>query len=108
KIDKMGDRLTGGAAMDEVGATVGAKPLKFGPVDVDGNPTASEQQAAKAAAEKSDAAEKAAKAAGDATETISVTGKSKPNSDWLATAFQTQQGETSGFQDDKKGGYYAV
>jgi peptidyl-prolyl cis-trans isomerase D len=36
KIDKMGDRLTGGASMDEVGATVGAKPAKFGPVDEKG------------------------------------------------------------------------
>jgi peptidyl-prolyl cis-trans isomerase D len=37
KIDRMGDRLTGGASMDEVGATVGAKPVKFGPVDAKGD-----------------------------------------------------------------------
>jgi len=77
KIDKMGDRLTGGASMDEVGATVGAKPAKFGPVDANG-----------------------AAGGGDKA--------AKPDPSWLATAFQTPQGETSSFQDDKNGGYYAV
>src|SRR6202012_4163213 len=77
KIDKMGDRLTGGASMDEVGSTVGAKPGKFGPGDDKGG-TAD---------------------AGKAT---------KPDPAPLATAFQTPQGETSSFQDDKNGGYYAV
>ncbi len=33
QIDKLGDKLTGGASMDEVGAGVGAKPVKFGPMD---------------------------------------------------------------------------
>jgi peptidyl-prolyl cis-trans isomerase D len=78
KIDRMGDRLTGGASMDEVGGTVGAKPAKFGPLDVKGEPANSDPKAA------------------------------KPDPTWLATAFQTQQGETSSFQDDKNGGYYAV
>jgi peptidyl-prolyl cis-trans isomerase D len=80
KIDKMGDSLTGGASMEEVGATVGAKPAKFGPMDAKGN------------ASVSDAAKTAA----------------KPDPAWLAAAFQLQQGETSSFQDDKAGGYYAV
>jgi peptidyl-prolyl cis-trans isomerase D len=79
KIDKMGDRLTGGAPMDEVGGTVGAKPAKFGPLDVKGD--AATADAAKAA---------------------------KPDKTWIDTAFQTAQGETSSFQDDKNGGYYAV
>ena len=79
KIDKMGDRLTGGASMDEVGGTVGAKPAKFGPVSEKGEATNAD----------------AAKAA-------------KPDPAWVATAFQTPQGETSSFQDDKNGGYYAV
>ncbi|HEX4508072.1 MAG TPA: peptidyl-prolyl cis-trans isomerase, partial [Alphaproteobacteria bacterium] len=79
KIDKMGDRLTGGASMDEVGGTVGAKPAKFGPADDKG--LAANADAAKAA---------------------------KPDAAFLSTAFQTPQGETSSFQDDKNGGYYAV
>ena len=77
KIDKMGDKLTGGASMDEVGGTVGAKPAKFGPMDAKGDTTVSDKTV-------------------------------KPDPAWLATAFQTQQGETSSFQDDKNGGYYAV
>jgi peptidyl-prolyl cis-trans isomerase D len=32
----------------------------------------------------------------------------KPADDWVAAAFQLQQGETGSFQDDKAGGYYAV
>jgi peptidyl-prolyl cis-trans isomerase D len=32
----------------------------------------------------------------------------KAAADWLASAFQLQQGETGSFQDDKAGGYYAV
>jgi len=79
KIDRMGDRLTAGASMDEVGSTVGAKPVKFGPADDKGQ--MADADAAKGA---------------------------KPEATWLATAFQTPQGETSSFQDDKNGGFYAV
>jgi peptidyl-prolyl cis-trans isomerase D len=78
KIDKMGDRLTGGASMDEVGGTVGAKPVKFGPIDAKGELATPDPKAA------------------------------KPVADWLSSAFQLPQGETGGFQDDKAGGYYAV
>ena len=78
KIDRMGDRLTGGASMDEVGGTVGAKPVKFGPIDAKGELVTPDPKAA------------------------------KPVADWLSSAFQLPQGETGGFQDDKAGGYYAV
>jgi len=78
QVDKLGDRLTGGASMDDVGAGVGAKPVKFGPVDMKNQLVTLDPKAA------------------------------KPAADWLATAFQTPQGETSSFQDDKAGGYYAI
>jgi peptidyl-prolyl cis-trans isomerase D len=78
QVDKLGDRLTGGASMDDVGAGVGAKPVKFGPVDLKNQLMTPDPKAAKPAAE------------------------------WLANAFQLQQGETGSFQDDKAGGYYAV
>jgi len=81
QVDKLGDMLTGGASMDDVGAGVGAKPVKFGPMDAKGGyPT---PEAGKAA-------------------TV------KPQEPWVTAAFQLQQGETSSFQDDKAGGYYAV
>jgi peptidyl-prolyl cis-trans isomerase D len=81
QVDKLGDRLTGGASMDDVGAGVGAKPVKVGPIDIKGNyPTPEAGKAATA----------------------------KPGDGWVASAFQLQQGETGSFQDDKAGGYYAV
>jgi peptidyl-prolyl cis-trans isomerase D len=76
QVDKLGDRLSGGAPMDEVASGVGAKPVKFGPLD----------------SKSSDTKGEAVKA--DPT--------------WVASAFQLQQGETSSFQDDKAGGYFAV
>ncbi len=81
QIDKMGDRLTGGASMDDVGAGVGAKPVKLGPVDAKGENLV-------AIADK--------------------TLPAKTDPAWTAQAFQLQQGETSSFQDDKNGGYFAV
>jgi peptidyl-prolyl cis-trans isomerase D len=81
QIDKMGDRLTGGASMDDVGAGVGAKPVKVGPLDAKGQTVAA-----------------------DAGKTPAA----KPDPAWTAQAFQLQQGETSAFQDDKTGGYFAV
>lgn len=81
QIDKMGDRLTGGASMDDVGAGVGAKPVKFTALDAKGQ-----------------------SATPDAAKTPPV--KSDPA--WVAQAFQLQQGETGSFQDDKAGGYFAV
>jgi peptidyl-prolyl cis-trans isomerase D len=81
QVDKLGDRLTGGASMDDVGAGVGAKPVKFGPVDAKGN---------------------------SATPDVGKPAPVKPADGWVASAFQLQQGETGSFQDDKAGGYYAV
>ena len=80
QIDKLGDRLSGGAPMDEVGAGVNAKPVKFGPVDINGAGTTPDAK----------------------------TPSGKPDPAWLTSAFQLQQGETSAFEDDKAGGYYAV
>ena len=84
QVDKLGDRLTGGASMDDVGAGVGAKPVKIGPVDAKGT------------------SDKGNKLVGEPE----VFGAAR--SGWVASAFQLQQGETSSFQDDKEGGYYAV
>jgi peptidyl-prolyl cis-trans isomerase D len=81
QVDKLGDKLTAGASMDDVGAGVGAKPVKFGPMDAKaGYPTPEADKAA----------------------TV------KPQAVWVSLAFQLQQGETSAFQDDKAGGYFAV
>jgi peptidyl-prolyl cis-trans isomerase D len=81
QIDKIGDRLSGGAAMDAVAAGVNAKPQSFGPIDATGAPATSSKP--------SDAAP-------------------KPDSTWIAEAFKLQPGETSQFQDSPDGGYYAV
>jgi peptidyl-prolyl cis-trans isomerase D len=81
QVDKLGDRLTGGASMEDVGAGVGAKPVKFGPMD-----------------------SKALYPTPEASKAATV----KPTEAWVATAFTLQQGETSSFQDDKAGGYFAV
>jgi peptidyl-prolyl cis-trans isomerase D len=81
QIDKLGDKLTAGAPMDEVAAGVSAKPVKVEPVDAKGLPAVAPKDAAKPAA---------------------------PDPAWVTQAFQLQQGETSSFQDDKNGGYYAV
>jgi len=86
QIDKMGDRLTGGASMDDVGAGVGAKPVKFTALDAKG------QSATPDTSKTPDTAKPAA----------------KPDPAWIAQAFQLQQGETGSFQDDKNGGYFAV
>ena len=86
QVDKLGDRLSGGAAMDEVAAGVGAKPVKFGPLDIKGADAAADTV-------KSDPTKPA---------------PAKPEPSWTAQAFQLQQGETSAFQDDKNGGYFAV
>lgn len=82
RIDKLGDKLTGGAPMDQVAAEINATPVKIGPVDAKGEPPAS--------AQKPDV------------------DKPKPNPAWITAAFGQQQGETSQFEDDKAGGYYAV
>ena len=81
QIDKMGDKLTGGTPMDTVASSVGTTPVKFGPVDAKGEAPVDTKQPADA---------------------------KKPDPAWVAAAFQLQQGETSSFDDDKKGGYYAV
>jgi peptidyl-prolyl cis-trans isomerase D len=86
EVDKLGDKLSGGAAMDEVAAGVNAKPLKFGPVDAKGGNGQDDTA-------KSDPTKPAT---------------AKPDPAWTAQAFQLQQGETSAFQDDKAGGYYSV
>jgi peptidyl-prolyl cis-trans isomerase D len=87
QVDKLGDKLSGGAPMDEVASSVGAKPLTFGPVDIKGNPAKPETAAGS-----------------DPTKPVPA----KPASSWTAKAFQLQQGETSAFEDDKAGGYFAV
>jgi peptidyl-prolyl cis-trans isomerase D len=79
QIDKLGDKLSGGTQMEAVAQTVGATPVKFGPLDAKGAPPAGK----------------------DAP-------KDPPSAAEVASAFQLQQGETSQFEDDKKGGYYAV
>jgi peptidyl-prolyl cis-trans isomerase D len=86
QIDKIGDRLSGGAPMDAVAAGVNAKPLTFGPVDAKGEPAA---QLRSAADKPSDNAV-------------------KPDPAWVAEAFKLQSGETSQFQDSPDGGYFAV
>ncbi|MDB5394349.1 MAG: peptidylprolyl isomerase [Rhodospirillales bacterium] len=86
QVDKLGDRLSGGAPMDEVASTVGAKPVKFGPLDIKGGDAKGETTAADPA----------------------KPGPTKPDPTWVASAFQLQQGETSAFQDDKAGGYFAI
>jgi peptidyl-prolyl cis-trans isomerase D len=87
QVDKLGDRLSGGAAMDEVASGVGAKPAKFGPLDIKGGEAKPE-------------------AAASSDPTKPAPAKADPT--WVASAFQLQQGETSAFQDDKNGGYFAV
>ena len=81
QIDKLGDKLVGGASMEDVGAGVGGKPVKFGPMDINaGYPTP------------------------EAGQTATV----KPQEAWVKNAFQLQQGEAGSFQDDGAGGYFAV
>jgi peptidyl-prolyl cis-trans isomerase D len=82
RIDKIGDKLTGGAPMDQVATEINATLVKIGPVDAKGEPPAG--------AQKPDA------------------DKPKPNAAFVTTAFGLQQGETSQFEDDKNGGYSAV
>jgi peptidyl-prolyl cis-trans isomerase D len=86
QIDKLGDKLSGGTPMDEVAASVNAKPVKFGPMDSKGNDA------------------KPDTALPDPTKPAPA----KPDPAWVAQAFQLAQGETGSFQDDKAGGYYAV
>ncbi len=81
QIDKLGDKLTAGAPMDEVAAGVSAKPVKVEAVDAKGQPAVAPKDAAKPAT---------------------------PDPAWVTQAFQLQQGETSSFQDDKNNGYFAV
>lgn len=78
RIDKLGDKLTGGSAMEQVGAEINATPVKIGPVDAKGEPGPGANK------------------------------DQKPDPAWIATAFGLQRGETSAFQDDKTGGYFAV
>jgi peptidyl-prolyl cis-trans isomerase D len=80
QVDKLGDKLLGGAPMDEVAASVNAATVKVGPVDAKGN----------LAAPPAD-------------------GKSPPvDSAWIAAASHLQQGETSTIQDGKDGNYFVV
>jgi peptidyl-prolyl cis-trans isomerase D len=84
QIDKLGDKLSGGAAIEAVAAGVNATPVKFGPVDAKG---------------------------GDASSNLPAPAKAdvaKPDPAWTAAAFQLQSGETSPFQDGKDGAYFAV
>jgi peptidyl-prolyl cis-trans isomerase D len=81
QIDKLGDKLTAGAPMDEVAAGVGAKTVKVDSVDAQGRPALASKNTAKPAT---------------------------PDPAWITQAFQLQQGETGSFQDDKTGGYFAV
>lgn len=80
KIDKLGDRLLGGAPMEEVAASVNAMPVKIGPLDARGNPPAS------------------AKANPPPAQDPAL----------LTTAFQLQSGETSSIQNGKDGAYFAI
>ncbi len=81
QIDKIGDRLSGGATMDSVADGVGAKPASFGPIDAKGGlPPGSKTPA-------------------DAT---------PPNPLWLAEAFTEKSGDTSPFIDAPDGSYFAV
>jgi peptidyl-prolyl cis-trans isomerase D len=85
RIDRLGDKLSGGIAMDQVGAEINATPVKIGPVNAKGGPPPT------------------------TTKPDSVRpDPARPNPAWVALAFTLQQGETSAFQDDKAGGYYAV
>jgi peptidyl-prolyl cis-trans isomerase D len=93
QIDKIGDRLAGGAAMDAVAASVNAKAASFGPMNAAGEP------------------ESPAKPETLATpETLAKPGAepTKPESTWIAEAFKLHAGETSQFMDSQDGGYYAV
>lgn len=80
QIDKLGDKLLGGAPMDQVAAGINAVPVKIGPVDAKGNPPPG------AAAAK----------------------QPTPDQAWIAASFQLGSGETSPFQEAKSGGYFAV
>jgi peptidyl-prolyl cis-trans isomerase D len=84
QIDKLGDKLQGGAPMDQVAASVNATPVKVGPVDAKGNP-----------------------APGSPSAPADLK-RAQPDPAWLAQAFQLGTGETSAFQDTKDGGYFAV
>jgi peptidyl-prolyl cis-trans isomerase D len=81
QIDAIGDKLSGGADMDAVAASVAAKAVKFGPIDAKGE---------FAAPSKPDEA------------------PAKPDPTWLAEAFKLHPGETSQFLDSPDGGYFAV
>jgi len=83
RIDKLGDKLFGGASMEDVAAGINATPVKFGAFDAKGNPLASP-------------------GAGTAPDAV------KPDPAWLAEAFKLQPKDSSTFDDDKKGGYFAV
>jgi peptidyl-prolyl cis-trans isomerase D len=83
QIDKIGDKLAGGAPMDQVAAGLGATPVRIAAVDAKGDP---------ATAGTKTADPKAA----------------KPDPAWTATAFTLRAGETSAIQTGKDGGYFAV
>jgi peptidyl-prolyl cis-trans isomerase D len=79
QIDKLGDKLQGGAPMDQVAAGVGATPIKIGPIDARGDAPPGSPKPAR-----------------------------PPTPGWLAEAFQLRAGETGQMQEDKEGGYFAV
>jgi peptidyl-prolyl cis-trans isomerase D len=80
QIDGLGDRLLGGASMEQVGAGVNATPVKFASTDAKGGTPPAAQDVKRTA----------------------------PDPAALAKAFQLQPGETSGFEAGKDGGYFAV
>jgi peptidyl-prolyl cis-trans isomerase D len=82
RIDKLGDKLTGGVPMAQVAAEVNATPVKIDKVDAKGMPADAGKDAKAPAAQ--------------------------PDPNWVATAFGLQQNETSSFEEDKRGGYFAV
>jgi peptidyl-prolyl cis-trans isomerase D len=86
QIDKLGDKLVGGTPMETIASGLNATPIKIASVNAKGEPGVPDSA-------KSDPTKPA---------------PAKPKPDWTTSAFQLQQGETSAFQDDKEGGYYAV
>ncbi len=78
QIDKIGDKLSAGASMEDVATSLNAKTIKVPAVDATGEPAVKDSKFA------------------------------KPPVPWVALAFDLHQGETSAFQDAKDGSYFAV